>query len=143
MLLIARHVAVAHLTVGHTRMTWWISLYLGLFLAVAASGLLDAYRDHTSRWFLVAHTLSKIAVAYLFVAFWYPALRPPLAVAAPAFIGALFLAVFDVLHDIRTMPIDPNISESRYRAQGAMTLIVLLLVNGPAFAIAGITAFSP
>ena len=124
-------------------MTWWIALYLGLFVAVSASGLLDAYRGHTSRWFLVAYVLSDLVIVYLFVAFWYPALRPPLGFAAPAFIGALFLAIFDVLQDIRTMTIDPNIAESRYRAQGAMTLIALLLVNGPAFAIAGITAFRP
>src|SRR5688572_274902 len=122
-------------------MTLWTALYFGLFLVVAASGLFHAYRDETPRLHLIACALSDLTISYLFLAFWYPALRPPFTVAAPAFVAAVFWSIFDIVEDIRTLPLDPNLSETRLRAMGALTLITLLLVNGPAFAIAGISAF--
>lgn len=122
-------------------MTLWTALYFGLFLVVAASGLFLGYRDKTPRLYLIACALSDLTISYLFLAFWYPALRPPFTIAAPAFVTALCWSIFDIVEDIRTLPLNPNHSEARLRVTGALTLVTLLLVNGPAFAIAGITAF--
>ena len=122
-------------------MNLWIGLYFGLFLAVTASGLVNGFQDHTPRLHLAACAVSDVTISYLFLAFWYPALRPPFIIAAPAFIAALCWSIFDIVEDIRTLPLNRNLSEARLRVMGALTLVTLLLVNGPAFAIAGITAF--
>ena len=128
------------LTLG-TKMTFWVAAYFGLFLTVTASALFHAYWNDTPRLAVFAFVLSEVTIGYLFLAFWYPALRLPLSVAAPAFVAALSWTMIDILEDIRTLPIPQNYSVIRLRLTYALALILMLLVNGPAFAIAGITAF--
>ena len=123
-------------------MSWWIVIYFGLFGVLSAGGLWDDYRDRRPAWFLACAFASNLTVAYLFVAFWQPALRSPLGVVAPvAFIASMCWELFQAVEDIRGLRANPELSETQRRMVATITAIALPVICLPAFVVAGICAF--
>ena len=123
-------------------MTWWIILYLVLYAVLALAGLWEDYHDNRPAWFFGLAVLSNVTIVYLFVAFWYPALRIRLGIVAPAaFVASICWEVFQAVEDIRALATDPELSETQQRVVAAITAVTLTALCMPAFVIAGIAAF--
>lgn len=124
-------------------MSWWFGIYLGLYAVLSAAGLRDDYRDRRPAWFLASAIASNLTVAFFFIAFWQPSFCAPLGLAAPlAFIAAMCWEWFQTAQDIRRLCAEPGLSAPQQRLIAIISTLFSLTICLPAFAVAGISAFS-
>lgn len=125
-------------------MSWWIIVYIGLFILLSAAGLWGDYCDRRPAWFLVCAFLANVIVVYLFITFWHTSLRIPLGVVAPiAFIASMCWEAFQAIEEILDLPADPELTVKQQRTVAALTTVALIILCVPVFIVAGISAFRP
>ena len=119
-------------------MPWWVILYFGIFCLLGLAGIWDDYRDQRPGWFLGCAVISNLIVAYLFVAYWQPALLAPLgSIGSGGFVAAMGWELFQAVEDSRAL----NTASEFPRKVAIATVIVGPLICLPAFIIAGVSAF--
>jgi hypothetical protein len=125
-------------------MSWWIIVYIGVFILLSAAGLWDDYCDRRPVWSLVCALLANLTVAYLFVTFWHTSLRSPVGIVAPtAFVASMCWEAFQAIKEILDLPADPELTAKQQRAVVALTTVALIVLCVPVFIVAGISAFRP
>jgi hypothetical protein len=123
-------------------MPWWAIVYLLVFAGLCAAAVWDDDRDGHSLPFLLCSVLAHSTIIYLFIAFWLPALAAPFGlVAVCLFVLAIAWHIFQMLHDIRGIRGDPDLSPTEQRIIPPIALTVVWLVDLPAFVVSGIAAY--
>jgi hypothetical protein len=119
-------------------MPWWAVVYFTLFCVLAVAGIWDDCRDRRPAWFLGCAIASNVIIAYLFVAYWQPAMRPPLdSIASAAFVAAFSWELFQAWEDLRALHTSPEVSPT----VTAITAMAYPVICSPAFIVAGLSAF--
>lgn len=119
-------------------MTWWIQLYLLLFVALLIAGLWDDCRSGRPLWSLWLAGLSCVVVVDLFVGRWQGSLIPEGTQLGKAlYLMAVGWQLHEARLDLRQAGDDPDLT----RGTIVLGTILSILFCLPAFVVAGISAF--
>lgn len=118
-------------------MTWWIQLYLVLYVIFSIAGLWDDYRSKRQIRFFIGAGFSNSIVVFLFVCYWHASgLSGMGGIAQVAFVGAMGWELFQAIQDIKAEKEDSG-------SLGDVILGPALAaeISLPAYIVAGISAF--
>lgn len=122
-------------------MPWWAIAYLMIFAVwswITVEN--DYYQNKQPVWSILLTALSTLAVAYLFLAYWYPALIPNFRFVAPvAFMASTGWQVVQEIRGLRRIYHHPDLTNTEFY----IIVIIPVIFLFPAYLIAGFTAFRP
>jgi len=124
-------------------MAWWAILYTTVYCLLAMAGFWSDYEGRKAKWFLGCAISSNLVIAYLYIAYWYPTFRVDFGPVVPTlFVAALCWEIFQLADDMRTSQPDPELSAAAHRGVAIVTTLCIAGICFPAYAIAGIVAFT-